>query len=138
MTKKKLTVAKRPCGSCPYRKDVPSGVWAAHEYDKLEAYDGEIWEQVLRGALGRFDCHQRDGHLCAGWVACHGPHNLVALRMQAGKVHRDVWSYQTDVPVWGSGAEAKAHGMAQYEKPPAEASRLQQKLLKLGVKFDDE
>ena len=31
--------AKSPCGSCPYRQDVPSGVWAASEYEKLPAYD---------------------------------------------------------------------------------------------------
>lgn len=135
---KKLTVAKRPCGSCPYRRDVPSGVWAAHEYDKLLMYDGEIFEQVLQGGMGRFDCHQRDGHLCAGWVACHGAENLVALRLQAAKVDPKVWDYKTDVPVWGSGAEAKAHGMAHYEEPPEEASKLQQKLLKLGgVKYND-
>jgi hypothetical protein len=26
---------RRPCSSCPYRRDVPSGLWSAEEYDKL-------------------------------------------------------------------------------------------------------
>ena len=51
----KLSVAKVPCGSCPYRRDVPSGIWEQHEYDKLPEYDGQTWEQ--NPAL--FLCHQR-------------------------------------------------------------------------------
>ena len=31
----KQEVRSQPCSSCPYRKDVPSGVWAHHEYEKL-------------------------------------------------------------------------------------------------------
>ena len=54
------------CASCPYRKDVPSGIWEQSEYDKLPKYDGETWEQA--GAL--FMCHLRDGCLCGGWLAC--------------------------------------------------------------------
>ena len=66
-----------PCGSCPYRKDVPSGIWAKSEYDKLPRYDGETWEQDPKA----FMCHQRDGCLCGGWLACHSPRHLLALRL---------------------------------------------------------
>lgn len=33
--------APQPCASCPYRRDVPSGIWAAEEYAKLPAYDAD-------------------------------------------------------------------------------------------------
>jgi hypothetical protein len=56
---------------------VPSGIWAAEEYDKLPLYDGETFEQ----APHLFMCHQRDGSLCGGWLACHDPHELLALRL---------------------------------------------------------
>jgi hypothetical protein len=60
------TVAKAPCKSCPYRRDVPSGIWHSSEYDKLPQYDGEIVDQLMKGGQALFDCHQRDGNLCAG------------------------------------------------------------------------
>lgn len=105
-----------PCGSCPYRKDVPSGIWERNEYDKLPGYDGETWEQTP----AIFLCHQRDGHLCAGWLACHGPTRLLGLRMARG-VDPSVFDYTTDVPVFSSGADARAHGIRDIKnlKPKA-------------------
>lgn len=94
--------AKVPCGSCPYRRDVPSGIWEQHEYDKLPQYDGETWQQ----SPAVFLCHQRDGHLCSGWLACHGPEELLALRFP-GAAHPIAFSYKTDVPVFSSGDEAR-------------------------------
>jgi hypothetical protein len=41
---------KYPCPSCPYRKDVPSGVWAPEEYDKLPAYDNDTPSHRLSAA----------------------------------------------------------------------------------------
>lgn len=120
---------KRPCGSCPYRKDVPSGVWAAEEYQKLPLYDGDIGDQLASGAIGLFMCHQRDGCLCGGWLATHGPDNLLALRMQP--VDAAAHDYVSDVPVFASGAEAAAHGLACIKKPPASAQRLMAKLTNL-------
>jgi hypothetical protein len=127
----KLTCAARPCASCPYRKDVPSGVWAPDEYDKLVAYDGEMIEQLVNGAIGVFMCHQRDGHLCAGWVAAHGPHDLLGLRL-SHKVAPEVFDYETDIPVFSSGAEAREHGMADIEIPGKKARRLMDSLVKKG------
>ncbi|MCC9181145.1 DUF6283 family protein [Mycolicibacterium mageritense] len=73
--------APRPCASCPYRRDAPSGIWDASEYRKLPAYDGEAQDQPLN----LFVCHQTNGddpnaRLCGGWVACHGG-ELMALRL---------------------------------------------------------
>ena len=133
-----LTCAIRPCASCPYRKDAPSGLWERHEYDKLPAYDGDIPDQLFAEAFGTFLCHQRDGHLCAGWVAGHGPHNLLALRMDRD-VDPSVWTYETDVPVFSSGAEAREHGLRDISKPGKKALRLMVKLIQKGkAKTSDE
>lgn len=125
-----LTCAKSPCKSCPYRRDVPSGVWAKEEYDKLPAYDGEIIDQLRKEAYGRFDCHQRDGHLCAGWVAAHGAGELLALRMQANKIDPSVWSYRSPVPVFSSGKEAAEHGKRDLDNPTARSKRMVKSLLR--------
>lgn len=108
-----------PCGSCPYRRDVPSGIWAEHEYDKLPGYDGPTWAQHP----GLFMCHQRDGHLCGGWLACHDPRELLALRFP-GLVHASVYNYKTDVPVFRSGAEARAHGIKAIRRPGRKARKM--------------
>ncbi len=117
---KKLSVAKVPCGSCPYRRDVPSGIWEQHEYNKLPGYDGQTWEQEM--AL--FMCHQKDGNLCAGWLACHNPRQLLALRLPRKDLDPAVYDYKTDVPVFSSGAEAKKHGMRDIEQPGKKAEKM--------------
>lgn len=111
------TCAPAPCRSCPYRRDVPSGIWAAEEYQKLPLYDGETMDQLP--AL--FYCHQQDGKLCAGWVGCHDTDHLLALRFQ--RVAPEVYDYVSPVPLFDSGAEAAAHGMAEIERPRLAARR---------------
>jgi hypothetical protein len=118
-----FSCAKAPCKSCPYRRDVPSGVWDQSEYDKLPAYDGEIIDQLNAGGTGLFMCHQRDGRLCAGWVGCHGASNLLAARLSASKIYPTVWSYRTSVPLFESGAAAAAHGKRAIRRPGKEALR---------------
>jgi hypothetical protein len=111
---------KKPCGSCPYRRDVPSGIWSADEYDKLPDYDGEMWEQPHM----LFLCHQQDGCLCGGWLIAHGVDDLLALRAHARELDPSVWSYVSDVPCFASGAEAAAHGKAEIDNPPPAALRM--------------
>ncbi len=118
-----LTCAKAPCKSCPYRRDVPSGLWAATEYVKLPAYDGSIGEQLMQGAGGLFMCHQQDGCLCAGWVGTHGANNLAAFRLSRTPVDPSVWDYESPVPLFASGAEAAAHGRKSIKQPDARAQR---------------
>jgi hypothetical protein len=127
-----LTCAPKPCASCPYRKDAPSGLWHRDEYDKLPAYDGEMGEQAIAGAIGVFKCHQKDGRLCAGWVAGHGPHNLLAMRFHAREIDPAVWNYKTDVAVFKSGSAAWRHGMKDMHRPKAKAKRLMRKLVEKG------
>lgn len=122
-------VMKAPCKSCPYRQDVPSGVWHEEEYDKLPAYDGEIIQQLQAGATQLFMCHQRDGNLCAGWLATHGSDNLLALRLTREVLDAQVWGYESPVPVWSSGQEACDHGKREIDAPSAKASRIVDRLL---------
>lgn len=126
----------KPCGSCPYRCDVPSGIWHPDEYAKLPEYDGEIIDQLQAGAQGVFMCHQNDGSLCGGWLATHGPKNLLALRLArlSQDIDPAVWTYDAGVEVFGSGAEAALHGLQDVEAPSAEAQRKINGLVKLQTK----
>lgn len=120
-----LKAPKVPCGSCPYRRDVPPGIWEEHEYAKLPSYDGQIIDQIENGGVPLFMCHQNDGCLCGGWLACHGPTELLAMRLAAakGRIDPSVWDYDPKVPVFATGAEAAEHGMSGIEDPPPEAER---------------
>jgi hypothetical protein len=126
-------MAQRPCVSCPYRRDVPSGVWHPDEYAKLPAYDRPTAEQPT----GVFICHQDPGdpRLCAGWVGCHGDESL-ALRLATalGKLTdvdaEAVFGYVSPVPLFGSGSEAAAHGMRGVVAPTPTAKQAINKLLR--------
>lgn len=115
--------APRPCASCPYRCDVPSGVWDASEYDKLPAYDRDTGEQPTT----LFLCHQTNADdarsgLCGGWVRCHGQ-ELLALRLAVtmGRVDPAVMAYSTNVPLFESGSAAAEHGKAGITQPDERA-----------------
>jgi hypothetical protein len=121
--------APRPCLSCPYRRDVPSGVWDAEEYDKLRAYD----EPTFAQPMNTFQCHQNDrgdtkARLCAGWVGCHNaaPHDrqLISLRLTMPSA----LDYSTDVPLFDSGTEAAEHGMAHITAPAKRARAMMDKI----------
>jgi hypothetical protein len=117
--------AKAPCKSCPYRRDVPSGVWAASEYKKLPAYDKETPYQPPAA----FFCHQQNGKLCAGWCGTHDMDESLGLRMAAsvGVIKLDDYdaalNYVSPVPLFSSGAEAAAHGLRDLEIPTDKARR---------------
>jgi len=116
--------APRPCASCPYRQDVPSGVWAAGEYAKLPLYDAPTYAQPPR----LFLCHQHDrddnrARVCGGWAGCHDGDHLLALRVavasgeitvQTADAIRD---YVSPVPLFTSGIEAADHGMREIHDP---------------------
>lgn len=119
--------APRPCASCPYRVDVPAGVWHDSEYAKLREYDADTASQPT--AL--FLCHQRaetdpSRRLCAGWVGCHGE-ELLAVRMAVlvGEIVDDdvaaTLDYTSPVPLFSSGADAADHGVSAEPGPEARA-----------------
>ncbi len=122
--------APRPCQSCPYRKDVPAGVWAAEEYEKLPAYDRPTEMQPTAVFL----CHQQDGRACAGWAGCHDGDHLLALRFAAmfGSASREtieaIRDFESPVPLFASGNEAAQHGLSGVEEPCVKAVRVMRKL----------
>ena len=123
---------KSPCASCPYRKNVPSGVWHEEEYDKLVTYDGDIPEQVEKGGTAAFGCHQGDGSICSGWLGHRDPLDLIAVRLglSLGNLDSSCANYTTDVPLFATGAEASEHGKREIEKPSPEAIKMSQKIVR--------
>ena len=122
---------KNPCGSCPYRRDVPSGVWAPEEYDRLPPYDSPNFSKQ---AMRVFMCHQQDGTLCSGWVGCHDMEESLGLRVAflneviTPEQYEEALDYECPVPLFRSGAEAAAHGKAEVETPGVKARRTIDKL----------
>jgi hypothetical protein len=129
--------ARRPCPSCPYRRDAPSGLWAQSEYVKLPGYDRPTGEQPT----GLFQCHQTErgyprARICAGWAGVHRDnpqgHELLSVRLAVAIGVLDdadtVMGYTTDVPLFTSGAVAAAHGMDEIDYPGVGAQRISAKL----------
>lgn len=135
-----------PCGTCPYRKDVPSGIWSAEEYRKLPEYDKETGQQPF----GVFLCHQQDGRVCAGWAAVHNMDHCLALRIAVPFGHMTtevadaVREYETRVPLFETGTAAAAHGLRGIKRPSLKARRMIEALVKrkkspiVGLKDDSE
>jgi hypothetical protein len=77
---------------------------------------------------GVFMCHQRNGHLCSGWVGCHDMSQSLGMRfaeMKGEMAPADfdaVYAYVSPVPLFASGAEAAAHGLADVEAPDDRAA----------------
>lgn len=124
--------APNPCGSCPYRKDVASGVWDRSEYEKLPEYDRPTGEQPPNV----FMCHQQDGRACAGWTATHDMEECFGLRLAVamGIVEdpEPFFDYETPVPLFDSGQEAADHGLREITAPGEKARRTMDKLERKG------
>ncbi len=113
-----------PCPSCPYRRDAPSGVWAAEEYEKLPDYDGEIIEQIGHPRAARpFYCHSTPDRVCTGWLCHRDPGDLLAVRLgvSSGQLDPSVVDHTTAVPLWPSGRAAADHGTRDVEAPGDDA-----------------
>lgn len=126
-----ITVRKAPCTSCPYRRDVPSGIWAASEYAKLPMFDGETGEQADAGAFSLFYCHRTPEFLCAGWVGCHDMTENLAMRLHGRDIDPAVFSYVSPVPLFSTGAEAAEHGLRDLDAPGPQAQAKSQELLRV-------
>jgi hypothetical protein len=129
-----ITVRARPCSSCPYRCDVPSGIWKEVEYDKLPQYDGDTIEQIENRAFQLFRCHSTPDYLCAGWVGCHDMDENLAMRFNHHRVDPKVYEYESPVPLFDSGAEAAMHGLRDLKNPSSEAY---EKIAKLMRQIDN-
>lgn len=127
----------QPCESCPYRKDVPSGVWAPSEYRKLLDYDRPTGEQPLEP----FACHTSPDWFCTGWLVCHGAkpkrgYELLSIRfVESFKgVRVRIPRPEAVVPLFASGEEAALHGMKGIARPPRAARDMIAKLITTRVK----
>lgn len=123
---------RSPCGSCPYRVDVPPGVWDASEYGLLPMYDGDIGDQVEAKAFAPFYCHQADGRICSGWLGVGDPVNLLAVRIGIvdGRLDPSCVGYLTRVRLHSSHGAAAAFGLSRIENPPVEAREVVAKILR--------
>lgn len=113
-----------PCKTCPYRRDVPSGIWAPDEYAKLPKYDAETFGQP--SAL--FMCHTSQGGLCTGWLQSHANRghrfDLLALRLARNLDHKAVSAVclmEPLVKLFKTGAAAARHGMKAISNPSPRA-----------------
>lgn len=141
MTDRDMSVggpAPRPCASCPYLLDVPSGIWAREQYIKLIAYDHPTWDQPPN----LFLCHQTAAdddraRLCAGWVGCHGS-QLLALRLPHLSLTDDdralAQRYVSAIPLFPNATAAATHGLRDIDSPSEEARRM---IGKIGLRRPD-
>jgi hypothetical protein len=112
-------------------------VWDESEYRKLAAYD-----DTSPGPLAVFRCHQQTatgrGTVCRGWLSVHGFESpAVRLAVATGQVEAGQVEAPVDVPLYGSGAEACAAGLAGVEDPDAQARAAIGKLIARGVGNDE-
>ncbi len=118
------TVRPSPCDACPYRKDVPSGVWHHDEYEKLRPYDNPTPEQPF----APFACHATPKHYCHGWAVVHTNRghefDLIALRIHPCHVP------PAAVPLFESGNAAADHGQKDVKKPSPAAVKVSTTLVK--------
>ena len=120
--------AGNPCGSCPYRRDAPVGLWHREEYAILTHYDAETWKQPSK----LFLCHQENDRICSGWAGCLPmEHNLGARAALmtghlTGEQYEELLSYSTGVDLFDSGRQAVEHGLGGDPSP--ETIELRRKL----------
>ena len=126
--KEPLFCAPGPCGSCPYRRDVPPGVWHPDEYEKLRGYD----EGGL--ALGIFLCHQTNATgretVCRGWLTVASDSIAVRLGLARGLLTTAMRDALVDVDLYPNGAEAAEAGMAGVDDPTPETRLMISRLIR--------
>lgn len=125
-------IRREACSACPYRRDAPSGLWSAEEYEKLPPYDLETFDQPM----AVFACHATPEHLCHGW-AVTGGYKLLALRIYAS-THRDevIEIPEPSTPLFASGTEAAEYGLRDVDAPSAEAAKVGHRLLRKNPRLE--
>lgn len=135
-----------PCGTCPYRRSTPVGVWDQFEYDKLRETDAVDPQEAMRRASAGEDvplrellgvvyqCHLDDGTICRGWLADQKRRGLpsLALRLELSRRPDLVRVLEkvdeNDPDLYGSLAEMCAANAGQ---PFPESNPRARKLLRL-------
>lgn len=119
-----VRIRSQACSACPYRCDVPAGVWSEEDYAKLPPYDVETFDQPTAG----FACHATPDHLCHGWAVVGG-HDLLALRLASlGGPGLQIPTPSTDL--WETHTQAAEHGLSGVAEPGAEAVEVGQRLIR--------
>lgn len=120
----------KPCSACPYRRDVPSGVWINDEYDKLRPYDNPTHAQPFEG----FACHATPEYFCHGWAVVHSnrghEHMLLSLRVVEATQGHPVVIPDAVVPLFGSAAQAADYGQRDVMTPSPAAGVVANKLVR--------
>ena len=118
-----LHVPDQACASCPYRRDTPSGIWQAEEYEKLRAFDQEVTQ--LEDPLSVFLCHQSEvtgrETICRGWLSVHRDSIAVRVLKIKGAVRCDQVPREAEPLYYATGTEACEAGLAGVEQPSREA-----------------
>ncbi|RSM38180.1 hypothetical protein DMB66_59140 [Actinoplanes sp. ATCC 53533] len=119
--------AARPCGTCPYRRDCPSGIWTGETYGRLVLYDLPTALQPNRVFL----CHLQDTatgrRVCGGWAGTHDTEQLLGLRYavidgdMTAETLQAILVYRSPVPLFESGKAAYEHGIRDINNPSPEA-----------------
>lgn len=124
---KKLNVERSPCTSCPYRKDVPSGVWHFDEYEKLREYD-------TNEAVGTFLCHHTLDMsmetVCRGWLTVHQESVAVRLAILTGAVTVEEVYAEVPEKLYATGNEAADFGQKKIEQPSRKARTVISRLMR--------
>lgn len=126
-----LPCAAVPCGTCPYARRTPLGIWDASEYEKLPAYD----EGGM--ALGIFLCHQTNATgkptVCRGWLSVAADSIAVRLAIIQGQITPEQRDAPPLVELYGSGVEAAEAGLAGVERPGVKARQAITRLVRKGA-----
>lgn len=125
-----------PCASCPYRQDVPSGLWAAEEYAKLPGYDEP------QQAFEVFHCHQElqtgVDTVCRGWLATHPETAAARLAVLYGYVDDQERYRESPVPLWPTGRAAAEHGLRDLTNPSRRARRMMARLDRARIEHEED
>ncbi len=129
-----LDVLSTPCGSCPYRRDTPPGIWDASEYEKLGRFADGFDDGAGFPRVSVFLCHQthavgRDT-VCRGWLAVEQGSLAVRVALCQGLVTPEQVSAPVRVPLYATGEEAAAAGLAGVATPPRAAKQVVARFLR--------
>lgn len=122
------TVRAEPCSACPYRQDAPSGLWAAHEYEKLRGYDEVTPDQPM----AYFACHATPDHYCHGWAVVHmnRGHQYELLALRFASFFGEIPIPNPRIPLFDSGNDAADHGQRDLLNPSPEATAAADRLMR--------
>lgn len=79
--------APHPCGSCPYRTDVPTGTWHAEEFENLLAHDADPMNGSVFGCH-RFRLRREEADICAGWFLDQQERGLPSIKLRLALMAR--------------------------------------------------